>query len=135
MLTVEDRLEIAGLVNLYGHIIDERQFSRVGEIFSDDAVCDVSKRGAGLHVGPEAIRRMWELAGDRHPLAHHATNIVIDALDGGTVRVLSKGICVHPDGTVHSTTYRQEAKRTARGWRLSRLEAEMREPGMIPAVS
>ena len=135
MLTVEDRLDIARLVELYGHVIDERQFSRVAEIFAEDAVCDVSKRGAGIHVGPDAIRRMWELAGDRHPLAHHATNILVDELADGTVRVLSKGICVHADGKVHSTTYRQTAARTAQGWRLTRLEAEMREPGMIPAIS
>lgn len=135
MLTADDHIAIHRLIALYGHIIDERQYSRVGEIFAQDAVYDVRKRDAGLHRGLDAIRALWEAAGERHPLAHHATNVVLDERSDGTVQVLSKGICVRPDGSVHSTTYRQVAAATPAGWRLTHLEAEMRSPQMIPAIS
>jgi hypothetical protein len=55
MLTAEDRLAIHELLALYGHVIDERQFSRVDELFTPDARYDVSDFGQGVHHGPEAI--------------------------------------------------------------------------------
>ena len=42
MISVEDRLAIRELLALYGYIIDERQFSRTGEIFTADARYDVT---------------------------------------------------------------------------------------------
>ncbi|MBF4999665.1 nuclear transport factor 2 family protein [Nocardia sp. BSTN01] len=135
MLAPDDHLAIHRLVALYGHVIDERQFSRVGEIFTADAEYDVRNRGAGYHRGIAAIRELWTATGNRHPLAHHGTNVLIEERSDGGVDVLSKGVCVHPDGTVHSTTYRQVAVRTADGWRLSSLVAELRTTSGIPAVS
>jgi len=132
MLTVNDRFEIQQLVDLYGHIVDERQFSRIGEVFTEDAQYDVRKRNAGLHRGIAQIRRLWEET-PQHPLAHHATNIVIEEGSEGSASVRSKAICVHVDGSVHSTTYRQIAERTGAGWRISYLSAEMRAPEMIPS--
>ena len=38
MIGVEDRLAIRELLALYGYIIDERQFSRTGEIFTAGAI-------------------------------------------------------------------------------------------------
>ena len=134
MLTIDDQLSIHRLISLYGHVIDERQFSRIGEIFTQDAEYDVRKRGSGIHRGIPAIRQLWEES-KRHPLAHHATNVVIDEHADGTVEVHSKGVCVHDDGTVHSTTYRQSVVRTGDGWRISRLAAEMRTSESIPLVS
>jgi hypothetical protein len=134
MPTVNDRIEIQQLVDLYGHIVDERQFWRVGEVFTEDAEYDVRKRSAGLHRGVAEIRRLWEETA-QHPLAHHATNIVIEEESEGSASVRSKGICVHEDGSVHSTTYRQRAERTGAGWRISYLSAEMRAPEMTPPPS
>jgi hypothetical protein len=134
VLTIDDQLSIHRLISLYGHVIDERQFSRIGEIFTQDAEYDVRKRGSGIHRGIPAIRRLWEES-KRHPLAHHATNVVIDEQADGTVEVHSKAVCVHGDGTVHSTTYRQSVVRTGDGWRISRLAAEMRTSESVPPVS
>ena len=36
MLTAEDRIAIRELLALYGHVIDERQFSRVDELFTPE---------------------------------------------------------------------------------------------------
>ncbi len=134
MLTAEDYMSIHRLISLYGHVIDERQFSRIGELFTADAEYDMRKRGSGVHRGVDAVRKLWAES-KRHPLAHHATNVVIDEGPDGTVEVHSKGVCVHNDGTVHSTTYRQIVVRTGAGWRISYLAAEMRTPETIPPIS
>ena len=61
-----------------------------------------------------------------HPLAHHATNIVVTEDADGTVRVLSKGIGVGRKGRVGSVTYRDVAVRAAAGWRLASRAAVLR---------
>jgi hypothetical protein len=63
-----------------------------------------------------------------HPLAHHATNIVVTEDPDGTVRVLSKGIGVGNRGRVGSVTYHDVVVRTADGWRLAHRRAELRRP-------
>lgn len=52
MISVEDRLAIRELLALYSYIIDERQFSRTGEIFTADARFDVTDFGKGVCHGP-----------------------------------------------------------------------------------
>ena len=52
MISVEDRLAIRELLALYSYIIDERQFSRTGEIFTADARFDVIDFGKGVCHGP-----------------------------------------------------------------------------------
>jgi hypothetical protein len=63
-----------------------------------------------------------------HPLAHHATNIVISEDSDGTVRVLSKGIGVGRKGRVGSITYYDVVVRTVEGWRFLYRRAELRRP-------
>jgi hypothetical protein len=86
VLTAEDYMSIHRLISLYGHVIDERQFSRIGELFTADAEYDMRKRGSGVHRGVDAVRKLWAES-KRHPLAHHATNVVIDEGPDGTVEV------------------------------------------------
>jgi hypothetical protein len=57
MISVEDRLAIRELLAPYGYIIDERQFSRTGEIFTADARYDVTDFGKGVCRGPERSPR------------------------------------------------------------------------------
>lgn len=133
MLTAEDRLAIHDLVVLYGFIVDERQFSRTHEIFTDDAVYDVSEFKAGVHLGHAAIAKLWAET-DAHPLAHHATNILISE-DAGVVRVASKGIGVLADGRVGSVTYHDVAEKRPEGWRLTRRVASLRRADRIPEPS
>jgi hypothetical protein len=63
-----------------------------------------------------------------HPLAHHATNIVVTQEHDGTVRVVSKGIGVGHSGRVGSAVYRDVVVRTPNGWRLSHRIVELRRP-------
>jgi hypothetical protein len=62
----------------------------------------------------------------RHPLAHHATNIVITEAADGTVRVISKGIGVGRKGLVGSVVYRDIVRKEEQGWRIAHRVATRR---------
>ncbi len=132
MLTVEDRLAIHELLSWYGLLIDERQFTRTHELFTDDAVYDVSDFGSGVHVGWENIAQLWRDSEGQHPLAHHVTNVVVSEDADGIVRVLSKVIGVRPDGKVGSVTYRDVLVKTPHGWRMQERICTARRPDRIP---
>jgi hypothetical protein len=129
-LSVEDRLDIQQLLNLYGHVIDERQFSRLGELFTDDAVFDLQGFDGTRFEGLAAIAQMLRES-QQHPLAHHATNVVLESADDG-VRALSKGIGVGAGGRVGSVTYRDSLLRTDAGWRIRERVCALRTVESIP---
>ena len=134
MLDVADRLAIHELIGLYGIVIDERDWSRVGELFTDDVVYDMSELGLGTLHGVDAVLHLWRSREDLHPLAHHATNIVVTAgADRDTARVISKGIGVGRKGRVGSVTYRDLVRRTPQGWRISSRHARLRQPAASDA--
>ncbi|NDA42757.1 MAG: nuclear transport factor 2 family protein, partial [Gammaproteobacteria bacterium] len=93
MIDTADRLAIHELMGLYGIVIDERDWSRIDELFTDDVVYDMSELGLGVLRGKDAVLRLWRERDDLHPLAHHATNVVISATaDGNSANVISKGL-------------------------------------------
>ncbi|HXY76086.1 MAG TPA: nuclear transport factor 2 family protein [Steroidobacteraceae bacterium] len=126
MPEVADILAIHELLALYGHIIDQREWQRVDELFTDTTVYDMSAFGLGVVRGAAAIRELWSRPDAVHPLAHHATNIVVSADADGAVRVLSKGLGVGANGRVGSVVYRDIVEHTAGGWRFVSRTAELR---------
>lgn len=128
MIDTADRLAIHELLGLYGHIIDERRWADMNMVFAADVVYDATDFGHGITRTLDELRDKW--AGDEsmHPLAHHATNVVVSEDADGTVRVLSKGIGVGRRGRVGSAVYRDVVVRTDAGWRLSYRRAELRRP-------
>lgn len=132
-LSPVDRLAIHELISLYGHLIDQRQFSRLGEIFTHDAVFDLSGYGGSCYQGLPAIQAMM-LASEEHPIAHHATNVVVLAREED-VGVISKGIGVGAGGRVGSVTYRDCLSLTEQGWRIHERHCELRHPDTIPEPS
>jgi hypothetical protein len=121
-----DIVAIQQLLALYGHVIDEREWQRVGELFTATAVYDMSDFGLGVVHGAAAIRELWSRPEAMHPLAHHATDIVVSEEADGTVRVLSKGLGVGPNGRVGSVVYRDVVVRTSEGWRFAARKAQVR---------
>jgi len=119
-------LAIHQLLALYGHIIDEREWHRVGELFTAGALYDMSEFGLRVVHGAAAIGELWSRPAAAHPLAHHATNIVVSEDSDGTVRVLSKGLGVGPNGRVGSVVYRDVVERTAGGWRFAARTGRLR---------
>ena len=126
MLAVADTLAIHELLALYGHIIDEREWQRVDELFTATTVYDMTDFGLGSVQGAAAIRELWSRPDASHPIAHHATNIVISEQPDGTVRVLSKGLGVGPNGRVGSVVYRDVVERTPAGWRFASRHGRLR---------
>jgi hypothetical protein len=126
MLEPREVLAIHELLALYGHIIDEREWQRVDELFTHDSLYDMREFGLGQVRGAAAIRALWSQPNASHPLAHHATNILVSEDPDGTVRVLSKGLGVGPNGRVGSVAYRDVVARTAAGWRFLSRTAQLR---------
>jgi hypothetical protein len=128
MLDVTDRLAIHELLGLYGHLIDQRRWDEFNLVFAPDAVVDGSDFGVAPIHSLAAIAEAMKNERNLHPLAHHATNIVITEDSDGTVRVLSKGIGVGRKGRVGSITYYDVVVRTVEGWRFAYRRAELRRP-------
>ncbi len=124
-LSLEDRLDIQDLIALYGHLIDGREFSRLDEIFTTDAVFDLGGFDGTRFEGLDAIVQMM-IDSEQHPLGHHATNVLVQ--DGEPVSVLSKGIGVGNGGRVGSVIYRDSLCRTGAGWRIFERYCELRRP-------
>jgi SnoaL-like domain len=120
VLGIEDRMDIHELLALYGHLIDDRRWEELDRVFTADAVYDGTDFGMPVTHSLADLLAEWtsEAGLSRHPVAHHATNVVLAVRDDGTVLVRSKGIGVGPGGRVGSVTYVDEAVRTDAGWRL-----------------
>jgi hypothetical protein len=129
MLELQDRLAIHELMGLYGLVIDEREWHRAGELFTPDVVYDMSELGLGVLHGVEAVLSLWTTREDLHPVAHHATNVVVTpGPDPDTARVVSKGLGIGRKGRVGSVTYRDVVRRTGDGWRIAHRHARLRHP-------
>ncbi|NNE75262.1 MAG: nuclear transport factor 2 family protein [Acidimicrobiales bacterium] len=126
-LSVEDRLDIGELLARYGHIVDEQEWHRAGELFTDDCVYDMTDFDMGIAIGTDAVVEMWTGPTAKHPLAHHATNVVITD-DDGVIRVISKGIGVGRGGRVGSVTYYDVVAKTEQGWRFTQRSGILRRP-------
>jgi ketosteroid isomerase-like protein len=114
-----DRIRIHELINLHGHLMDEGDFERLGELFVDDVVYDVSAFGGQQLIGPRAVAEAGRALGDRNPLGHHVTNIVVLEIAGDRARACSKGLAVMSDGSAGSVVYQDELQRTDQGWRIA----------------
>lgn len=119
-LSIEDRLAIAELISLHGHLFDDGRLDELAELFSDDVVYDVPAFGQGELVGIGAIRDAALALGAANPVAHHVTNIVIADLGDDRALVRSKGLGVTADGGCGSVSYEDVVVRRAGGWRISR---------------
>jgi hypothetical protein len=126
VLEPHDILAIHELLARYGHIIDEREWQRVGELFTERTRYDMREFNLGEVHGAAAIGALWSDPQAAHPLAHHATNILVSEDADGTVRVLSKGLGIGVNGRVGSVVYRDVVEKTAAGWRFLSRSAHLR---------
>jgi hypothetical protein len=124
MLDVADRLAIHELLGLYGHLIDEKRWDELDQVFAADAGYDATDFGYEVDTSLAALVARWKT--DRHPLGHHATNVVVTEDPDGIIRVHSKGIGVGRGGRVGSVIYDDIAVRTPGGWRLAWRTARLR---------
>ena len=120
-LPADDVLAIQQLLALHGHLVDDGDLDRLDELFTPDAVYDVTAMSQGTLRGIAEFRAVTEaFAGDeRNPVGHHVTNIVIIEDADDTVTVRSKGFGVLRDGRTASVVYDDVVVRTPDGWRVA----------------
>ncbi|WP_213815518.1 nuclear transport factor 2 family protein [Glaciihabitans sp. dw_435] len=121
MLSSDDRYEISETLALHAHISDENHLDRLEELFTPDAVYDMSASGMGAFTGMDAIHAAAAgLAQSGHaPLAHFVTNIVVTGRGDNEADALSKGLMIMADGSPHAVTYADTLRRHDGHWRIS----------------
>jgi hypothetical protein len=131
-LTADDRLAIAELLSLHGHLIDSGSLDRLDELFIGDATYDLSDFTGQTLVGVAAIRAAAVALGERNPLGHHVTNVAITENSEHDVRARSKGLGVNQDGTVSTVTYEDRLVRRGAGWRIRARTVRARRTPLMP---
>ena len=107
---------IAQLLALYCHIVDDKQWDRLGDVFAADGSMTVANMYA-THTGLAELRVLYSETMN-HPLAHHSTSVVVLDHLGDTAQVVSKWVTVRADGGAGTGVYRDHLVRTAAGWRV-----------------
>ena len=118
-IDVADRLALHELAARYGNAIDDRDWLRLVTVFTADARYELAGFGRMdcVLVGSQAICEFMA-ASTAHPIAHHVTNIEVDATAAET-RMFSKIVGTLPGGKAGSADYRDVVTRTADGWRIA----------------
>lgn len=116
--STSDILALQDLVSLYGHLMDAKEFHQLGRVFTSDATFDASSFGVKTCRDLADLQAMMATE-TRHPVAHHATNVLVELQDPLHARIRSKGLAVSRRGTVTSLVYDDRAVRTADGWRIA----------------
>jgi hypothetical protein len=132
MLTTDDRIAIAEVINLHGHLTDRGDFTNLPSLLAGEITYDVSALGGGVLVGLSAIREAALALGEANPVAHHVTNIVLQEAPDGRVQALSKGLGVMADGSVGSVSYEDSLKKGDGGWRITHRVVRPRRVPLQP---
>jgi hypothetical protein len=120
MLNADDRWAIGEILSLHGHIFDAGQLDRLDEIFVPEVVYDMSAVGIKAFEGIDAVRSAAAGLGDRGPIAHHVTNVVISSDHHDVVTARSKGLMLMGNGVLESVTHLDTLRRHNGEWRISR---------------
>lgn len=119
-----DRLELHELPGRYGDAIDDRHWAGLDEIFTADAVFDLTDLGAPRLEGLDEIKRFMDEDAD-HPRTHTMTNIYVDETSSG-VRLNFRIIALLPGGKVGTASYYDDVVKTPAGWRVANRVTTLR---------
>lgn len=123
-LSVADRLELHELPGRYGDAIDDRNWDGIDQIFTADAVFDLTDLGVPLLDGlPEIKRFMDEDA--QHPKTHTMTNIYVDQT-ADSVKLNFRIIALQPKGLAGTASYYDDVVKTEAGWRVAHRVVTLR---------
>jgi len=100
----------------YGFLIDDREFDRLGEVFTEDAVVDYRPGGAGPFVGLAEIDQAMKTL--QHPVQHMLVSHIIDSVSGDEVVTRTKALVPLHNGSIADIAYRDVLVRTPAGWRI-----------------
>ena len=122
-----DRLELHELPGRYGDAIDDRAWDRLDDIFTVDAVFDLTDLGAPRCEGLAAIKRFMDEDAE-HPRTHMMTNIYVDEGPEG-VQLRFRIVALVGGGKVGTASYYDEVVKTTAGWRVTnRVVTRRRRP-------
>ena len=111
-----DRLELHELPGRYGDAIDDRNCDRLRQLFTDDAIFDLTGVGLRQLDGIEDIVHIMDVAA-QHPKTHMLTNIYLD--DGGeSVTMNFRIVALLGKGLVGTASYYDTVVKTPDGWRV-----------------
>ena len=123
-MDVADRLELHELPGRYGDAIDDRDWDRLAQIFTDDAVFDLTDLGAPRLEGLEAIKVFMDTEA-QHPRTHMMTNIYVDETSEG-VKLNFRIVALLPENRTGTASYYDDVVKTADGWRVKHRVTTLR---------
>lgn len=83
MLSADDHMQIHQVLAEYGHIVDDHDWDRAHQVFTEDFVFELGDDGPDLH----GIANIVAAFKGRNIYAHHSTNIAVNEDDDGTAPV------------------------------------------------
>ena len=132
-MNTDDRLQINETLALHAHLFDENQLDRLDELFTPDAVYDMSATGLGVFEGREVIRTAAaEMARTgRSPIAHFLTNAVITSTADAEATARSKGLMIMADGQTLAVNHEDLLRHRDGAWRISRRTITPARPAAV----
>lgn len=116
MSASEDLVDIQNVLALYCHLIDDREWDRLSDVYTPDSAYG-AKEGA-LNQGLPAI--VAYLASIPQPVLHLTSDFYINlSANGDRATGRAKWLSVHTDGSLVAGSYEQDVyARTDVGWRI-----------------
>ena len=119
-INIADRLELHELPGRYGDAIDDRNWDRLREIFTDDAVFDLTGVGARRLEGIDDIVHFMNVEAS-HPKTHMMTNIYVDEQDENVIMNF-RIVALLGKGLVGTASYYDRVVKRDEGWRVQHRE-------------
>ena len=119
-IDIADRLELHELPGRYGDAIDDRNWDRLRDIFTDDAVFDLTGVGARRLEGIDDIVHFMNIEAS-HPKTHMMTNIYVDEHEEN-VTMNFRIVALLGKGLVGTASYYDRVVKTDHGWRVQHRE-------------
>ena len=119
-IDVAARLELHELPGRYGDAIDDRNWDRLREVFTEDAVFDLTGVGMRRLEGIEDIVQFMNVDA-QHPKTHMMTNIYVNTQDD-TVTMNFRLVALLGKGLVGTASYYAHVIKTEDGWRVKHRE-------------
>jgi hypothetical protein len=117
----EDYEEICQTTSLALHLVDTKQWGRLNEAFTADAVYDGRATKTGLMVnGIDGMTELWSSIAKM--AVHYGTDLVVTECDrdNGTAKSMSKWFGTIDSDNLITGFYNDDWGMTSDGWRITR---------------
>ena len=127
-VSADDFAEMVQVASLCMHLVDTKQWDRLSDVFTEDAVYDgkatITQKVA---EGVSGIAALWS---SLKMGVHYSTDlIVVDVGDAGkTATTVSKWMSTPDNDKIRTGVYRDEWSKTAAGWRIRRRVNTITKP-------